>query len=261
MHLIEIDTNSLEALDDSVATLTPTQASKITIHPGDCNLVIPALAASGCIDTDKPCFALLDQDSTQLDWRTIETLAAMKTYEPPPTLSGRPKKCKTELWILFNSHQAVYRLWPSDRRDDRLPPGAGALDRMFGERSAWHDLWQDARPPSSLVLRYSDRLRDLDYQYVHPQLINDPTTGRPQHYMIHATGSVSGISHVGGLRASYARGAVSGWAHNTGDSVGRNAGGSIAASYATGGTEHQQVKTDWIAGKITNAQFLQLVRI
>ncbi len=92
---------------------------------------------------------------------------------------------------------------------------------------------------------------------------------------VHVTGAVSGISNVGGLvgearsgsfitgsssranvagrkvggqgvgglaganqgliQASYARGAVSGWADNTGGLVGRNAaGGSIKTSYATG---------------------------
>ena len=91
---------------------------------------------------------------------------------------------------------------------------------------------------------------------------------------VHVTGAVSGISNVGGLvgiagpdsyimgssaragvagrkvggqdvgglaglnqgviQASYARGAVSGWADNTGGLVGRNAGGHIKASYATG---------------------------
>lgn len=64
--------------------------------------MIPRLLNDGKLDISKPCFVLLDQESTQLAWDTIETLALCKEYEAPDTDGGRPKNCKVELWILFN---------------------------------------------------------------------------------------------------------------------------------------------------------------
>ena len=134
--------------------------------------------------------------STQLNWETVAALAAWKTYDPPATSSGRPKDCKVELWILFNSHQAMNRLWPHDhsRYPDSFSPDT--LDRVFGGREAWRDLREQRRPFSALTTRYAEQLLGLGYQYVHPQLIVDPATARPQYYMIHATDHPSAVSFM-----------------------------------------------------------------
>ena len=194
LDLIEIDPTHIATLTATVNTLPSRTSDRIRIHRGDCNIVIPELMRSGRLDETRPCFAFLDQESTQLDWRTIETLASWKTYEPPPADSGRPKTCKVELWILFNSYQAVYRLWPKDRT--RYPESFSpeTLDRTLGGREAWWDLWERGRPATSLVHRFSERLYRLGYQYVIPQLIKDPAGGRPQYHMIHATDHPSAIS-------------------------------------------------------------------
>ena len=196
LHLIEKNKDHFELLDSEVKVLNSRQFSRIYTYHDDCNSKIRELLGGGELDMQKPCFALLDQESTQLDWDTIERLANWKTYEPPPTNSGRPKKCKVELWILFNSHQAMSRLWPHDR--DRFPESFSpqTLDRVFGSREAWWELWEQRRTFKILIERFTEQLRNLGYQYVLPQLIKDPITGRPQYHMIHATDHPSAVSFM-----------------------------------------------------------------
>lgn len=85
LHLIEIDHRNIETLTSVVKSLPRNQSRKIRIHTADCNRLIPELLTSNTLDDSKPCFVLLDQDSTQLDWATIEALATWKTYKPPLT--------------------------------------------------------------------------------------------------------------------------------------------------------------------------------
>ena len=194
LHLMEIDPNNFSTLTQTVESLPSRLSNKIVPHPDDCNKIIPKLLREDRIDSSRPCFALFDQESTQLSWKTIEELANWKTYEPPPTMSGRPKMCKAEMWILFNSHQAINRLWPHDR--NRYPDSFSpeTLDRVFGSRDAWWDLWENHEPANSLVGRFAEQLTGLGYQYVLPQLINDPTTGSPQYHMLHVTDHPSAVS-------------------------------------------------------------------
>ena len=196
IHLIEKDKNHIEQLRESLKSLTESQRSRVRTHHGDCNQLVPMLLRDGDIDKTRPCFVLLDQESTQLSWETVANLAAWKTYDPPATNSGRPKNCKVELWILFNSHQAMNRLWPHDhsRYPESFSPDT--LDRVFGGREAWRDLREQHRPFSALTTRYAEQILGLGYQYVHPQLIVDPATERPQYHMIHATDHPSAVSFM-----------------------------------------------------------------
>ena len=196
LHLIEKNRINCELLDSEVKALDPRQSSKIQTYNDDCNSVICELLEGGELDKFKPCFALLDQESTQLDWDTIDKLAHWKSYEPPPTNSGRPKKCKVELWILFNSHQAMSRLWPHDRGKFPESFSPQTLDRVFGSREAWWDLWEKRKSFKVLIDRFTEQLRSLGYQYVLPQLIKDPLSGRPQYHMIHATDHPSAVSFM-----------------------------------------------------------------
>ena len=196
LHLIEKDNASFQHLKAEIELLTPSQQAKIQTYKNDCNLKIPDLLNGGKLDPSRPCFAFLDQESTQLDWTTIEVLAEWKTYDPPPTEKGRPKACKVELWILFNTYQAITRLWPSDHQKYPETFSSQTLDRIFGNREVWWDLWQEERSFNALVGRYCDRLYEIGYQYVLPQLIKDPRTGSPQYHMIHATDHPSAISFM-----------------------------------------------------------------
>lgn len=145
------------------------------------------------INSDKPCFAFLDPDSTQLAWETIEALAAYKTYTPNPVEPKKPKACKIELWILFNTHQAIYRLWADNREKYPETMGADALDHLMGGREAWWDLWESGQPSNALLRRYVERLKSLGYQYVLPQPVRDPVDGRVHYYMIHVTDHPSAL--------------------------------------------------------------------
>ncbi len=196
LHLIEKDKASFRLLNAEIDLLSPKQQSKVHTYNEDCNLEIPGLLKKGKIDPSRPCFAFLDQESTQLDWKTIEALAEWKTYEPPLTEKGRPKACKVELWILFNTYQAITRLWPTDRQKYPQAFSPQTLDRVMGGRDVWWDLWQGERSFGTLVERYCERLYEIGYQYVLPQLIKDPRSGRPQYHMIHATDHPSAISFM-----------------------------------------------------------------
>ena len=196
LHLIEKDHANYQHLNNEIELLTPSQRSKIRTYKNDCNLQIPDLLRDGKLDPSRPCFAFLDQESTQLDWTTIEVLAEWKAYEPPSTEKGRPKACKVELWILFNTYQAITRLWPTDHQKYPETFSAQTLDRVFGNREVWWDLWQEERSFNALVERYCNRLYEIGYQYVLPQLIKDPGSGRPQYHMIHATDHPSAISFM-----------------------------------------------------------------
>lgn len=196
LHLIERDLNHFKVLERTTGALPDRLANRIRTHHDDCNSIVPKLLTSNELDATRPCFALLDQESTQLNWDTIEALASWKTYEPPATMTGRPKMCKVELWILFNSHQAIYRLWPHDRQKYPESFSPETLDNVFGRREAWWDLWENRKPASALVLRFAEQLKGLGYQYVLPQQFNDRSTGRPQYHMIHATDHPSAISFM-----------------------------------------------------------------
>ena len=163
------------------AELSAKAAGRCTVlPPGDANVQVPQLLASGTIDRARPVFALLDPDSTQLDWATVEALAG---YKPLDDATGQ---CKVELWILFNTHQAIQRIWPTDRsRPNRF---ASTLDRILGGRDAWHALFDENRSAKHLMIRYAQLLQDkLGYLYVNQQAITDHATGRDQYHMIHAS--------------------------------------------------------------------------
>lgn len=196
LHLVEQDSNNFKVLQRTIGSLPDQLANRIRTYSDDCNRVVPELLTGNDLDATRPCFAFLDQDSTQLNWNTIEALASWKIYEPPATMTGRPKMCKVELWILFNSHQAINRLWPHDRQKYPESFSPETLDNIFGCRERWWDLWENDEPASALVFRFAKQLKELGYQYVLPQLFNDRSTGRPQYHMIHATDHPSAISFM-----------------------------------------------------------------
>ncbi len=194
LHLIELNRRSHALLAERLATLPEKLRKRCELHPpGDCNLIIPALLDPTIINPDKPCFAFLDPDSTQLGWETVEALAGYKSYTPNPENSRRPLGCKVEMWILFNTHQAIYRLWPTDREKYPETMGPDALDHLMGGRDAWWDLWERGEPSNALLRRYVERLKSLGYQYVLPQPVRDPADGRIHYYMIHVTDHPSAL--------------------------------------------------------------------
>lgn len=184
LHLVEKDADLNTRLDHYIRyNFTGKARRHIKLYPpSDCNSLIPELLANGSIDPDRPCFAFLDPDSTQLAWSTVESLAQFRDFDP------EARRCKVELWILFNTHQAFQRMWPKDRLAHPTNPNPRALNSIMGDESAWLDLYEEGKGVGALVYRYAERLMDeLGYQWAYPQIILDPSTGRPQYHMVHAT--------------------------------------------------------------------------
>ncbi len=130
------------------------------------------------IPQDRPCFAFLDPNSTQLNWSTIEALAAYKADCSPP------KSCRIELWILFNTWHSLMRLMPKSGK----VPNEKALNRWLGGETGSKDLYETNRGPGSFAQRYAERLMsEFGYGLATTVTIRDPSNGRPQYHMIHAS--------------------------------------------------------------------------
>ena len=156
---------------------TQRQAQRCRVVPGDCNKNIVTDLREDLVPRDKPCLAVLDPDSTQLNWTTVIALAEYKSDCKPP------KTCKVELWILLNTYQVLKRLMPHDS-----PPNARVLNRWLGGEAGWRDLHERGEGVGMYAYRYCERLvSELGYGLAVPYLIRDPKTGRPQYHMIHAS--------------------------------------------------------------------------
>jgi three-Cys-motif partner protein len=184
LHLFELDGESMAALTHNLGYhYTQRQRRGVRLYGADFNERILDLLDREVIPKDRPCFAFLDPDSTQLPWSTVERLARYKEPVDPPTT------CKTEQWILFNTHQALGRLVDRQGAVGYEQSGrAATLDVVMGGREVWWPLYEQGAHINQYARRYADRLRDvLGYQFAHAQIIKDPATGSPQYFMIHAS--------------------------------------------------------------------------
>lgn len=185
VHLFELP-DVMPRLDHFLAyKYTIRMRRRITTHQGDVNVELPKLLAMGVIPKDRPCFAFVDPNSTEIDWDTVAALAAYKTFDP----TAKPVLCKVEQWILVNTGHALQRLWTSDR--SKLPPkdSAATLDRVMGGRNAWIDLHREGWPATHLAHRYADRMiSELGYEYAVAHGIKGGSSkSRIQYFMVHAT--------------------------------------------------------------------------
>jgi three-Cys-motif partner protein len=182
LRFYELPRRAQQLREYLAASFDEAQLRRCMVQPGDFNQLITADLDQGLIPKDKPCFAFLDPDSTQLDWQTVEVLADYKAGGVPP------KHCKIELWILFNTHQALIRLVPRQLSQDYArSASAVTLDRVMGGRSAWWDLAEQGAGPGLYAARYCDRLEELGYRAARPHRILDPRTRKPQYFMIQAS--------------------------------------------------------------------------
>lgn len=164
---------------------------------GDFNDLVMDDLGANAISRDKPCFAFLDPNSTELRWETIEALANYKEYCPDPEHPKRPVQCKIELWVLLNTHQALARLRERQRRPDyEDSPQAKTMDRVMGGRSAWQAYLDEDRGPSHLAWLFQERLRGLGYRAARSHIILDPDNHRPQYYMVHASDHPAAFSFM-----------------------------------------------------------------
>lgn len=163
--------------------LEPKDRGKCVVKAGDSNVLVPADLDAGAIPADRPCFALLDPNSTELHWDTVKRLAAYKAPARPPD------QCKVEMWVLLNTHQVLMRLMP--KKGD---PNLDILDRWFGDRAAWWDLYERRCSPTLFALRYAELFVQLGYTHATPMLIRDPKTRKPVYFMIHASDHPAALS-------------------------------------------------------------------
>lgn len=80
-------------LDTALTAEYPDRIKDFRIVPGDCNATIATVLAELAGLNWAPTFAFLDQQSTEVQWQTIERLARHKRADKP----------KTELWLLCAS--------------------------------------------------------------------------------------------------------------------------------------------------------------
>lgn len=163
------------------------------VIPGDSNNTIVGVLRSLNHIKWAPTFAFLDPRGLQVDWSTVEVLAAWR----------RDQKTKVELWVLFPEPALARVLGLQGPRGRNTP---AALDRVYGTGD-WRAIYQmrqrgelrsDAMR-AEFVNLYRWRLENvLGYQTTHAlQLVN--TRGSPVYTMIFATDSKPGdkiMSHV-----------------------------------------------------------------
>lgn len=154
-------------------------ANRIRWREGDFNELVRTDLAENLIPKKRPTFALLDPDSTQLGWKTVEALAQYK---------DEPGLYKIELLILLNTDQALVRLVPREQTAEySTSPEAKRLDWVMGGRDAWWDLNDQHFSATRLMFRYVERLRSLGYLDVRAVPILHPDTRVRQYFMIHAS--------------------------------------------------------------------------
>jgi len=166
-YLIEKDPKKIRLLRDLKKAQPADAARKIEVIPGDCNIEIPRLLATGAIKQTEATFCLLDQHTFECKWETVRQLAAYKA-------SGY----KIELfYFLCNSWLARALSALQDRQRAVDWWGRDDVDVLQG-------LSEEARA-QLLAQRFKD---ELGYKYASPYPIYERRDqGAVMFYMIHAT--------------------------------------------------------------------------
>jgi three-Cys-motif partner protein len=119
--------------------------SNVTIRTGDANSEV--LAALQQLPRWLPVLVFLDQFSTQVDFETLQEIAAW----------SQERNRKPELLILHPTGMALQRFFPEGRA--AIHPHV--LDRVFGSREAWAQIEQDRMrgqlPGSRLIAALTER--------------------------------------------------------------------------------------------------------
>jgi three-Cys-motif partner protein len=171
----------------------------IKVYGGDCNSRLrDALDELGDVRW-APTFAFLDPDGLEVDWRTLEMLAAHK----------RGSQYKTELWLLFASPAPMRVL---GLRNPISDDAAHQITRLFGT-TAWrpiHELRrageltaEEARDEFVNLMRW--RLETaLGYARTHPLHLKSER-GVPLYHMIFATDNKAGDQIMSSIYVAAAR--------------------------------------------------------
>lgn len=168
LHLCELDDKKYQALKKRVTNLRPDSQ----ILKGDANEEVHNIAKE--IPQRSLSLAFLDPYSLQIDFKTLEVLAAKRA----------------DLIIFFPDRLDVLRNWKHYYYGD---PNS-KLDRHLGEGSDWRSVLESAPPngrAEALRKFYVQRLKQyLKYPYVEHERIS--SQGHPLYYLIFCTRSELG---------------------------------------------------------------------
>jgi three-Cys-motif partner protein len=171
--LFDIDPAKITALQKVIGDQPPRDAAKsepkreFLVECGDFNEKIATVLKSRSVPDTQAAFCLLDQRTFECHWKTVEALAAYKQ-------TGN----KIELYY-FLAQSWLDRAFSALKNEEQ----AG---RWWG-RDDWRQL--DKLNSLDRALLFCDRLKGLDYRYVHPWPIyeREGGNGRIMYHMIHAT--------------------------------------------------------------------------
>ncbi|HUK70880.1 MAG TPA: three-Cys-motif partner protein TcmP [Streptosporangiaceae bacterium] len=126
LRFFELDATAA-SLESALTAEYPDRVQDFRVVPGDCNATIASALAEVAEFNWAPTFALLDQQSTEVQWPTIEHLARHKRADKP----------KTELWLLCASGLLPRGLrFRTETLDTSV---ADRMSSMFGT-----DIWLEA---------------------------------------------------------------------------------------------------------------------
>lgn len=164
LHFVEYDHDRANQLIELVKQFNATH--KATIHVGDCNKKIPEIMQG--IHKKAPCFVFLDPSKHSLHWPTIVVLS----------------KWRTELFILFPLNMTLIRFLP--RHGQLKPWAADHLNPVFGTNE-WETIYREVPRymlAQSLLDLYTERLKDLGYEFINISRIFKSDRGQKLYYMI-----------------------------------------------------------------------------
>ena len=147
------------------------------IYAADANTVIREMLAE--VPTAAPAFAFLDPEGSELDWQTVEAIAAHKADRPN----------KVEQLILFPTDMGFVRLAPDHPERVTRIFGHERWVEIFERRRAGQITADQAR--GEYVRLYAAGLRDLGYRTVLDRQITKGD-GSPMYFLIFATDHEAG---------------------------------------------------------------------
>jgi three-Cys-motif partner protein len=156
-----------ERLRELVDAQPQVKNRKIEIHHGNFNDWVPAVLNSGVVTDREATFALLDQRTTECEWRTVEALANHKKGDT-----------KVELFYFFPTG------WVGRTIDAQK--NTEVLDRWWGD-GTWKQLRGIKSNQASEIMAH--RFQELGYLDVKawPITKQEKGQGRVMYHMIHAT--------------------------------------------------------------------------
>lgn len=135
-------------LEQALRAEYPTRSKDFKVVPGDCNITIVGALRELAPLNWAPTFAFLDQQSTEVNWSTIERLAQHKRSDKP----------KTELWLLCANGLLPRGLRiRTDRIDTTV---VEKMTKMFGT-NIWLDALNAVRGNQMSAAQFREELTNL----------------------------------------------------------------------------------------------------